>query len=572
MKFKARSIFVVLAVALGCLAPGAPAALANAGDLDGTFGSGGISMLPPTAGSHDGTITSIATQSDGKIVVLRNGYDDPRVPGVKRLNSNGAIDTTFGTNGTFTFAPHPLRWTWGVQLQQDQKIVFAGLYDAGTVDKEVIVRLNTDGTLDTDADSTPASCFGPGCSGYITVDEDFAGLALYDFAARDDGDVIVAGNYFDGSQWRATLNRFDESGAPDAAYDTNAASAIGSFRPGVVGTARVLLTEDQNEAVLAVISNDDQFAALRFDNAGNSVATWGTNGIATVGDGMEMRDASMRNGVVTFAGSTYMNSADPVIAQLDASGHVPAAYGEAGVARVHLQAGEMGGVSSVEPTADGRTLALLDVGAPPMFLHYTSTAMFAADGSLDSTYGSGGIVKYPALASASPEDMALLPSGKALLGGYVPDGTGYFPGFIARAYGTLEPPFTRLKDGAPQAQIPAPPSSKISSANSRKFAGTAGPVGKVRKVEISLRRVDGALLKNKKRCLWLRNSKAKFKRVSATNKKCSRPRWLKARGGESWSYKLRRSLPKGSYVLSVRVTATDGAVQAKPTVKKFTVT
>jgi hypothetical protein len=60
------------------------------------------------------------------------------------------------------------------------------------------------------------------------------------------------------------------------------------------------------------------------------------------------------------------------------------------------------------------------------------------------------------------------------------------------------------------------------------------------------------------RCIWLRSSRAKFKRVKPRHGKCSKPTFLKAKGTKSWSFKLRRRLPPGRYILYARAVDASG--------------
>ena len=63
----------------------------------------------------------------------------------------------------------------------------------------------------------------------------------------------------------------------------------------------------------------------------------------------------------------------------------------------------------------------------------------------------------------------------------------------------------------PVLTITSPSKKKLKRAKLRKLAGTAGPAGLVKKVEVALLRKDSKLLKKKKRCQWLSSAKAKFK-------------------------------------------------------------
>ena len=115
----------------------------------------------------------------------------------------------------------------------------------------------------------------------------------------------------------------------------------------------------------------------------------------------------------------------------------------------------------------------------------------------------------------------------------------------------------------PSAKIVSPKAGKTRSKRLVSFfflPGTAGPAGKVSKVEIALRRLDGRQLK-RGRCVWLRNAKAKFVRIRAQNRVCTEPRFLAAKGSLPWSFALRKRLPRGRYEFYVRVTLDTGEHQ-----------
>jgi len=82
-------------------------ATAQAGRLDPTFGNGGIVTTDcglQTGSSNAATANAAAIQSDGKIVVVgaapgSNGFP---IAAVARYNSNGSLDTSFGSSGIVT--------------------------------------------------------------------------------------------------------------------------------------------------------------------------------------------------------------------------------------------------------------------------------------------------------------------------------------------------------------------------------------------------------------------------------------------------------------------------------------
>ena len=77
-------------------------ALAQAGSLDTTFGTGGIFTTNFT--QYDTTTdVAVAIQSDGKIVLggtIPNG--DEAIAALMRLNTNGTLDSSFGSGGIVT--------------------------------------------------------------------------------------------------------------------------------------------------------------------------------------------------------------------------------------------------------------------------------------------------------------------------------------------------------------------------------------------------------------------------------------------------------------------------------------
>jgi uncharacterized delta-60 repeat protein len=97
------------------------------GSLDSTFGNGGLAIGPPVPGTGGGNIFATqgpAIQPDGRIVVAGGGPG--HTFGTARYNSDGSLDTSFGSRGSAG------TWTGGnsttdeVALQPNGAIVAAG--------------------------------------------------------------------------------------------------------------------------------------------------------------------------------------------------------------------------------------------------------------------------------------------------------------------------------------------------------------------------------------------------------------------------------------------------------------
>ena len=95
------------------------------GSLDESFGNGGLETVQFKNSSE---ATGMALQTDGKIVLTGssgNLYDTSYLA-VARLNANGLIDSSFGTNGLTETNIDGLDFGTACALQQDGKIILGG--------------------------------------------------------------------------------------------------------------------------------------------------------------------------------------------------------------------------------------------------------------------------------------------------------------------------------------------------------------------------------------------------------------------------------------------------------------
>jgi uncharacterized delta-60 repeat protein len=133
MSKKMRFLIPVLLTMMLGIAYAAP------GDLDTTFGTNGVATYD--GGNVDEGRKAIL-QPDGKIVVSGvtfNGTDGDVL--VLRYNSDGTLDTTFGTNGVATYDSGNVDHGWKAILQPDGKIVVPGVTFNGTDYDLLVVRL-----------------------------------------------------------------------------------------------------------------------------------------------------------------------------------------------------------------------------------------------------------------------------------------------------------------------------------------------------------------------------------------------------------------------------------------------
>ncbi len=169
-------------------------ALAQAGQLDSTFGTGGIFTTNYT--SPDATVaTAVAIQSDSKIIV---GGTTSNGPALARLNTNGTLDSSFGSGGIVNSSFSNLdAVVFGIAIQPNGQIVAgAAGFDGGSVG-----RFNSDGSVDTS--------FGNGGFAVSRALNSGPGI-LSALALQPDGDILVTGG--------GLLGRYTTTGQLDTTF------------------------------------------------------------------------------------------------------------------------------------------------------------------------------------------------------------------------------------------------------------------------------------------------------------------------------------------------------------------
>ncbi|KJU87622.1 hypothetical protein MBAV_000186 [Candidatus Magnetobacterium bavaricum] len=127
------------------------------GTLDTTFGNNGkvVSNVADGGSATGGSVdmgASMAIDSNQKILVTGLSADSSDNYGmvIWRYNSNGTLDTTFGTNGIVVADGGSVDIGHSITIDSNQKILVTGIGLNSTSYKDMVIwRYNNNGTLDT---------------------------------------------------------------------------------------------------------------------------------------------------------------------------------------------------------------------------------------------------------------------------------------------------------------------------------------------------------------------------------------------------------------------------------------
>jgi uncharacterized delta-60 repeat protein len=292
--------------------------LRSNGAFDTTFGSGGQKLID--FGSDNEAAWGAALQPDGKIVLAG---DSSFKVAVARLNPNGSLDRTFSGDGKKVFSWGVLSRAMAPLVLPNGKIVLAGFSgpEGGNVQ---VARLNANGSLDKTfgTDGKVAIDFGgddfglaaarqangrilvagqtrPTFGGQSTaivvrlrttgvLDPDFDGdgqLMLPGMEAaravlvQPDRKIVVAGYPPDNSVM--LVKRLNPNGTPDTTFDGDGTAAI-DVGPGTDEFANATALQGDGKIVLAGYVQGALVAVARLNPNGSPDTTFSADGRTTI--------------------------------------------------------------------------------------------------------------------------------------------------------------------------------------------------------------------------------------------------------------------------------------------------
>jgi uncharacterized delta-60 repeat protein len=240
------------------------ARLTDKGAFDTSFGTAG--KFSGKNGNTGAVIArSMCLQSDGKIVVV--GESTGRFF-IARLNANGTLDTSFGTNGATVVVSDLSGLVISKVLNQSGKFVIIGHGTNNTTSKYGIATIRIDATGKQDL-TWGSSGFGDYNFG---VNEYIAGAAIL-----SDGKIIAVGRAGDGATTTQSFAvKLNANGTIDNTFGTNGATKIDANTVGFEDMRSVALQTDGKIVMAGVINVD--MGIIRLNSNGTLDKTFNNTG------------------------------------------------------------------------------------------------------------------------------------------------------------------------------------------------------------------------------------------------------------------------------------------------------
>jgi uncharacterized delta-60 repeat protein len=368
---------------------------------------------------------------DGKVTIagsVYNSIDQNYDFAIARLNGDGSLDASFGSNGKITTDPGNANGKlYSLIIQADNRIVVAGYYgnvispefNIGGISNFILARYNSDGSLDTSF----------GSNGKVITDFPSARAEVYDLALQADGKIVAVGLSGDGGSAPNTnlaLARYNTNGVPDSSFsdDGMQITMLGTTGKAM---ARAVAIQGDGKIVIAGTgynTHDNDFVVARYNGNGSLDGTFhaGVPVLTDIGGAQDYAfDVAIQadekivaggNGHLLTPGGANSEFA---LARYNADGTPDSSFDADGkLTTAILYSGDF--INSIAIQTDGKILAC----------GYCSTgsgtdnalARYNSDGSLDTSFdGDGKLTLFYGSSSDQANAMALQVDGKILVGG-----------------------------------------------------------------------------------------------------------------------------------------------------------
>ncbi len=396
--------YSLLLLSILCVS-GSKTSWAAPGDFDGNFGTGGIAIQD--IDGNQNFIGAGALQSDGKLIVISTaGTIGNRDYAAYRLDTDGQLDTNFGTNGiSTTDATGGDDIPNAILILPDDKILLIGGNDLS------LVRYNADGTLD---DSF-------GTNGVQTMTPPIANSFVTGAALQSDGKILITGDD-DGDS--AYVTRLQNDGSSDSEFGTNG-SVILKINDTATVTRGISL-QSSGAIIITGFSSDTGLFVAQLSPEGSTDTSFGSDGLFA---------PEFTGGLAAFPGAVTVHSDDSIgvvaglsdddgintpiallVLRLNANGGVIESFGDSGIATIDLSPDSFS-PSAIAIQRDASVVVGGSVNPPFSIESDFIVARLDPGGALDANFASGGSLNFNEGTQDDVRSILVLGNGQILATG-----------------------------------------------------------------------------------------------------------------------------------------------------------
>lgn len=354
---------------------------AQDGSLDLNFSSDGKVLT--NVGSESDRPYCVKVQNDGKIVVVGsvayNAFSDFLI---MRYNSNGTLDLTFGLNGVIINSLSPSDDAANsLAIQSDGKLVVGGkALINGSGQQIALVRYNSNGTIDNSFNS----------NGIVLVP---SGTYLSKMKIQNDGKILITGeNRVNANLTELLVMRFNIDGSLDNSFDGDGIVKT-IIIPNESNTGNDILVQNNGKIVVAGrAGNIAKIVLVRYNIDGTLDTTFASNGIflhSAITSANHSKSVSLQSNGKIVIGGNENNGPKFLLERYNMNGSIDTTFGANGVSITNFSP-NAGLLQDMEILPDDKIVACgTYISNNSSFL----VARYYSDGSLDSTFGQNGWVE-----------------------------------------------------------------------------------------------------------------------------------------------------------------------------------
>lgn len=328
------------------------------GTLDSSFGTAGLVMTELNFGGSQSADNPYAAvlQPDGKIVVtgytINGAVFGPADIAVVRYNTNGSLDSSFGTGGItfFDVGTNSDDFPYGLALQSDGKIIVSGSTGPFTAVDFFVARFTTAGTLDTTF----------GTSGRTITDLGSGWDYPTALVIQSDDKIIIGGQTENGVDTDFALVRYLANGNIDPGFGT-AGKVISDLNPGLQDYLNAVVLQSDGKIIAGGQTDTSGFKLVRYLSNGAIDTSFAVSGQATfaiagVGVSADIKGLAIQSdGKILMVGGA--SGADLGVARCSSDGVLDTSFAVGGKYILDIEGNQSYDVfKSVSVQSDGQIL------------------------------------------------------------------------------------------------------------------------------------------------------------------------------------------------------------------------